>query len=335
LDLDVRFEKQDDRLSKGCIEMQSDCRLLGKIDRAFMVKRVIVFSCALIVLSGLSLSCATAPPPAPQADKAVQAQRETQITGELMQELEAQLKFKKEASLSKYLAELETKLMENTPEIRGGSPKIFMIRDQSSEWCNYEVPGPRVYLSIGFLKNVEFENELAAAIALELAHEINRDALTRFNAQMWAISRGGNGVPVKPDKDEKSILDDPFSFVGSILGTKQATPTDDLLPPQPGEKYPTPILFGPNGIFTFSDQMLSNAAKVAVGILYRAGFDSRGLVGFWKKFQDHPENSPFGQETLTKVLEVTRAAVSQFAPLRNPVVRSKAFLSVQKRILSL
>src|SRR5206468_4279479 len=42
---------------------------------------------------------------------------------------------------------------------------------------------------------------------------------------------------------------------------------------QPGVEY-----FGPNGIFAFNEEQQLEAAAEAVNIMYRAGYDPRGLV---------------------------------------------------------
>ena len=48
--------------------------------------------------------------------------------------------------------------------------------------------------------------------------------------------------------------------------------------------------FGPGGIFNYSDEENGDAVEAAVGILYRAGFDPRGLVGLLEKLRINRPN---------------------------------------------
>ena len=92
---------------------------------------------------------------------------------------------------------------------------------------------------------------------------------------------------------------------------------------------------GVSGLFSFSDDAQAEAAEAAVDILYKAGYDPRGLVSLWEKFEKNPKQSPFERGLIPKLLEATRRAIAGYPPLRNPVIRSKAFLAVHKRIQKL
>lgn len=90
--------------------------------------------------------------------------------------------------------------------------------------------------------------------------------------------------------------------------------------------------FGPAGIFNFSEAELLEATTEAVAILYDAGFDPRGLTELLRRHHENPGNSPWQEKTLNRLLENARQAIAMRAPLRNPVVKSKEFLTIRKRM---
>jgi hypothetical protein len=75
--------------------------------------------------------------------------------------------------------------------------------------------------------------------------------------------------------------------------------------------------------------------EVAVSLLYRAGYDPRGLVSLWARFRALGLASPYGAELLSRMEEKSREAITLYAPLRNPIVRSDPFLEMRKRVQQL
>lgn len=93
--------------------------------------------------------------------------------------------------------------------------------------------------------------------------------------------------------------------------------------------------FGTDGIFSFDLEEMKASIRTAVDILYAAGFDNRGLCQLWSVLKNNPSHSPFPEKVLDELDEFTRATTSRYAPLRNPIVRTEEFKSVEKRILKL
>jgi hypothetical protein len=71
---------------------------------------------------------------------------------------------------------------------------------------------------------------------------------------------------------------------------------------------------------------------VAVGILYRAGFDGRGLVAHLERYRAYPEASPYSPARLEKMIDLARRTIALSSPLRNPIVRSPAFQAIRPRL---
>jgi hypothetical protein len=84
--------------------------------------------------------------------------------------------------VSAYLEEIANTLTHSVPSLRDQPVQVYILKDHGSRWMNYGFPGNRIYLSRAMLRNVRFENELAAAIAFELAHVAKRDLLTRYES---------------------------------------------------------------------------------------------------------------------------------------------------------
>ncbi len=85
-------------------------------------------------------------------------------------------------------------------------------------------------------------------------------------------------------------------------------------------------------LFEHSDEDLAAACGHAVRMLYGAGYDVRGMGSVWGLLSRSPRQSPFRPQTLAKLIEQTRKAVAEQAPLRNPVVSSETFLRIKERI---
>jgi predicted Zn-dependent protease len=245
-----------------------------------------IVTAALALLSG----CATPPPPETQSTEE-RERRDQDLGTRLSEEFERKVAQKKDADVTVYLRAVAEKLVLATPELKDAPVGVLLIQDRDGKWRNYGLPGNRIYLSVGLLRRVEFENELAAALALELAHVLHRHAVSR-------VPQDGPG------------------------------PRPDGVPSTSG----SPEFFGPAGIFAYSETERLAAVETAVGVLYRAGFDPRGLVSLWQRYQGAAAESPFEAGTVMRLLERTRQVVARLAPLRNPVVRSDEFVGIQKRI---
>ncbi|MEO5970244.1 MAG: M48 family metalloprotease [Bdellovibrionia bacterium] len=229
--------------------------------------------------------------------------RDQAVGSEIAQQFESRLSFKNNPEVSIYLRKLATALLEVTPDLQGSSVGIWLIRSKKGKWKSYALPGNRIYLSTGLLHELEFENEIAAEISIQYSHLIQKHALERF-------LRFQDG---KTDSSPGSAIDNEAPWKNS-----------------PAVEY-----FGLNGVFAFSEEAEISAAKMAIGILYRAGYDPRGLISLFDRFKNNSKHSPYEMSTINKIIEQARHELALQAPLRNPIVRSPAFIRIQKRIRDL
>ncbi len=281
-------------MTQGLVK-KADYRRSGKF-------RVLVgVACSLGIFSFFA-SCATPPQPK-EVSLEERIREDNRIGDEIAPDFESRLNIKRDVEVSVYLRKVAERLAAASPELAAAPLGIFLLPDHDRVWKDYGLPGIRIYLSVEVLKGISFENELAAVIAYELAHIANRLVLTRIQKEGDLRGDGKTSGPVEG--------------VPALVRGRLRSNVD---------------YFGESGIFSFTDEDRLKSAETAVSIMYKAGYDPRGMVALWERFKTFGEHSPYDAEMLDKLTEKSREAIAYFAPLRNPVVRSDAFLSMKRRI---
>lgn len=126
----------------------------------------------------LILGCAT---PQPIDTHVTQERLPDRAVGRILaQKFEAQVKLYPDPTLSTYLEDLATSLVQFSSVLRENKVSAQVVEDVSHRWTSYAFPGNQIYLSRSLLRSIRFENELAAVIALEFAHLENRDLMVRY-----------------------------------------------------------------------------------------------------------------------------------------------------------
>jgi hypothetical protein len=100
------------------------------------------------------------------------------------------------------------------------------------------------------------------------------------------------------------------------------------------EALPEPSVFGVGGLLTYSDEQRVAATERAVTLLYRAGYDPRGLFSYLSLLKRQRDDSPFDAVLCARMMEKGREALSGLSPLLNPVVQSQDFLEIRRGQLS-
>jgi predicted Zn-dependent protease len=276
----------------------------NRLLRLRRAKAPMLKTAAAVALTLVAAGCAT-PPIEKTITPAERIQRDQALGAGLARQFEARLKLKSDdKAVLIYLGELTKRLGAASDDLKSAAIAVQVISDRGGRWRDYSIPGNRVYLSVGLLKAVKYENELAAALAVELAHLLARHVPQRIQAARAASS-------ASQPADYPSIE----GLVPSTAGLGRETD-----------------FFSPTGLFAFPDEYMLETVEPAVGILYRAGFDARGLVSLWGLYRSNPAHSPLEGGILDKLTEKTRTVIAEYSPLRNPIVRSQAFIAIQKRI---
>jgi predicted Zn-dependent protease len=252
----------------------------------------------------LAAACASAPPEKPISVSA-EIQFHKSVGHELAYQLEPRLPLRQETTVTNYLEAVAQKIADSTKDFLMPNISIALIREVPNKaWADYALPGGRIYLSIGMLKQMGYQNEVAAEIAIQLAHLRNEDLLDYFKSKQL------KAAAALAQSSSRHVL-------------------------RPSELDPIPEkidYFGPKGAFAFDEKDNIEAVETAVDLLYSAGYDPRGLVFFWQVQLNPASHSPYDKELLKKMLEETRRKIAQKAPLRNPIVKPESFISIRKRI---
>lgn len=248
------------------------------------------------------------------------------IGAELAQRLEGHLQVKSDSAVRDYLQKLTLQLKSGVPELQGATVSVQLFKSGSGTWQSYGLPGPRVYVSLEVLKLVKFENELAAEIALQLAHLQKKHLLYRLV-----------GNPELEFSNLALNVPDGASAITSAVPKAEDTEHDleALFWKRPKESINQIVFFGNEGIFAFSSAEQIVAFQTAVEILYHAGYDARGLIGLLDLYQTSGKHTPVDEELNQILKDAVRRKIATYVPLLNPIVKTSRFQEIHKRIAQL
>ena len=254
--------------------------------------------CGVGTLLSIYATCLTGcstPPRSADGDAVIAKKREQSISVVLVEAFENRigiLSQHKNTETQVFLRKLAGRLSASDSALREAPLGVFEIEDWGGKWHSFGLPGNRIYIPRALVREMEFENELAGVIAYELAHLQMRHVLDGMS-----VRQGGNSESV---------------YSGALLGSTE--------------------FFGPTGVFNFRKEQRVAAAGLAIGLLYDAGYDPRGLIAFWETYRGkRSKKAPYDPGVLKAMLEKARAEIALRTPLRNPIVRSIEFLELRKK----
>lgn len=248
---------------------------------------------AIFALAAGLLSCAAPLPHAVPMTLQEQLQYDYEASRGWAGEIEAKIEITHDIEVDVALRQFAEKLSKLRPALAASPIGVLVYKNSEGKLPpSFAIPGNRIYISRELLKQFEFENELLAAIALEIGHLLGRHAVMR--------------------------------------GAPSDVPKEPLAEPVPRSRVD---FFSPAGIFAFNIAQRREATRDASRLLYEAGYDPRGLVSYLRKLQTQRVGLESG--ALVQLEGTARDEMSRVPPLRNPVVRTEAFLKLQGRIKKL
>lgn len=146
----------------------------------------------------------------------------------------------------------------------------FALLD-SPEINAFACPGGIILITRGMLSSVKSEDELAAVLAHEIAHVINRDGVAAIQSSRWSeavLLIGGNAAKEFGPKDTSKLIS---LFEGSI---------DDVVK--------TLVVNG------YGREQENRADAAAVGYLAAAGYSPQGLIGYLTRLDQGGRGSKGG-----------------------------------------
>lgn len=276
----------------------------SKLKSMLLGNRFLNIALSIVIPVMVFNSCASAPPPRkPTVSERIEFDRA--IGTELAQQLVPQLSLKRDPQVQAYLTRVAQKIALKNPELHLSEVKTFIMNDTSKRYRSYSLPGGRLYLSVGTLKGVEFENEAAAVISIELAHLLNE------HVQNY-LRRNPSGLRIR-----------------------DATALPDVLPLRTLEAPEDIDFFSQDGMFAFSAKDNDEAITSAVGLLYDAGYDPRGMVTYLQRTMDNSFHAPWDESELSRLLDQARKSIALLTPLRNPIVQTDDFELIRGKLQKL
>ena len=217
-------------------------------------------------------------------------------------------------SLTRYVQALGAKLAAQAPVLPGVQRQWpFNFHVVASEEINaFALPGGSIFVNLGTIQAAETEAQLAGVMAHEISHVVMRHSTCNMGKQR-----------------NKSILYG-LGAIGSaiLLGDSAA-----------GSLAQAGIGYGQNLDFLHMSRGDEQQADLeGVNILYRAGYDPRGLPQFFETIKakygaggaqflsDHPNP---GNRT-----EYVNAEIATLPPLNRPVVTTPAFTAMHATAMS-
>ena len=253
----------------------------------------------IVAVSGFVSACTTPRPPK-KVSVSERVQFDRAIGYELAQQFEPEIKFKKVPEITAFLRKIGQSLADATADLHLPSVDVDVFVDEEGKYTAYGLPGGKLYVSTAFLKTAEFENEVAAILAIQLGHLQKEHALEYLRKNYPAMVSLDSVAPGKNTGEPVQI-----NYLGA------------------------------GGLFDFTEKQRTEAIEAGVNILYAAGYDPRGLVTVYQRLVENPGRSPYPSRTVDKLLETTRSVIALHSPLRNPIVRTQAFVAMRKRFQKL
>jgi len=134
----------------------------------------------VLFFSGLFVACTY--PELKKEETIQETVKKDEATGaKLAPQFEQNFHKKRDKKVEAYLTDLTKRLAHNVQDLGTNSFQVTLLDDRRLRWTNYNLPTSRVYLSVGLIRSINFENEIAAGIALELAHLRKRDVATQLS----------------------------------------------------------------------------------------------------------------------------------------------------------
>lgn len=142
----------------------------------------------------LIASCSQLPTPPPMTVHE-QLRIDTVKAKGLITEFEKQVKFENSSTVSSYLASVAKQLVQAEEGMRSETVIVKIHQDAKEELKRpFSFPGVLIAIPKSFLMKVNFENELAALIALELAQIKQRDLALELERRADRVLFGTNSL---------------------------------------------------------------------------------------------------------------------------------------------
>jgi predicted Zn-dependent protease len=218
------------------------------------------------------------------------------LSGRMTEAVEREFPVIKHKLVNRYVSSLGQTMVSRNPAMPP-LPYEFRVL-KSSDIFVFSLPGGIIYVSLGLLRSMELEGQLAAALAHELAHQqLNHPLL------QWRKKVNGN-------RGQKYLLDFSGDWRQSFLGE--------------------------GGALAFTKGMEQEADQVAPVILYRSQFDPRLYTSYLQLLRKIEGSQPallaqmLGlHPPLATRIEWAKKAQLRIPPLKEAGISSQSFSQIR------
>ncbi len=218
------------------------------------------------------------------------------LSGRLAAAVEGEFPVLQHKLVNRYVNTLGQSIVARNPDLPPLPYEFRVLR--SNEFLVFSIPGGVIYLTLGTLRSVELEGQLASALAHELAHQQLGHGLV-----VWRRK-------VNANRGQRNLLDFSGGFKESFLGE--------------------------GGALLLEKGMEQEADQLAPVVLYRAGFDPRLYGSYLQLLRKLEGADPARVATMVslhpplKERQVwTKAALAKLPPLKDSAVSSATFQQIK------
>jgi len=208
----------------------------------------------MLLIAGLSAGCAVNQENI-RGFNLISLEEEKQLGDRFAREVEKQQRVVADPQVQAYIDRLGNRLLTGV-RAREFNYTFKVVKDNSVN--AFAVPGGHVYVHSGLIKAAQNETELAAVVAHELNHGVARHGTQQLTQQY------GYGLVIQ------LILGQNPNLLAQLAST----------------------LFGQGAFMAYSRSMENQADYLGVETMYRAGYDPRGMISFFKKIDTINQRNP-------------------------------------------
>jgi len=255
------------RLINGCVSLGTIAVNNQSIASSYPAKKRPLATCSphlfIVLLFIIAPVLAADPLPLLGENSAVRLAQENKLGQQFYEQLLAEGLVETSPLLDRYINDLGNKLLASL-EHRSREYRFFIIKDSSVN--AFAVPGGFIGINVGLIKKAKTQHQLASVLAHEIAHVKLRHGLDLYDK--------AGGVS---NLTALSIL------AGIILGGVSSELGNALI-------YGG-VASGQQALISFTRENEYEADRFGMTLLQNAGFDSRGMVEFFKILDRDSGNS--------------------------------------------
>ncbi len=240
--------------------------------------------------------------------------QEQAVGDSYMRQLRAFAPLVLDAEVNDYIQHLGFRLVENNPRAADRQFSFFVVEANSIN--AFALPGGYIGIHTGLINKTENESELASVLGHEIAHVTQRHLARRIELQ------------------NQLSLPTLAAFVAAILIATQSDNSDAGMAAMAGAQG-----LSQQAIINHTRANESEADRIGINTMYRAGFDPHAAVSFFEKMQqnslyrssnfEYLQTHPLSRNRITD----TRLRAAELPP--RPVIEKPTYKLVKQKIQAL